>query len=89
MITQDDMIVAIINMTGTHNGNLFTLPPTGNKISYELVHIFKVAEDGRIVEHKAIRDDLTALAQLGVIGPSSPEYAPFFRALTATINSTG
>jgi predicted ester cyclase len=74
-------------VTGTHTGNFifpFVLPPTGNEISYEAVHLYKVGEDGKIVEHKAIRDDLTFLAQLGVIKPPSPEYLPFFQA--AAIN---
>jgi hypothetical protein len=39
-------------------------------------------------EHKAIRDDLTFLAQLEVIEPLSPEYDPFFQALTGTGNRT-
>jgi predicted ester cyclase len=89
IITQDDMVVSIINVTGTHNGNFFILPPTGNKNSYEAVHLYRVDEDRKIVEHKAIRDDLTFLAQLGVIKPSSPEFVPFFEALTGTTNRTG
>jgi hypothetical protein len=76
-------------MTGTHTGDFFFLPPIGNKISYELVHTFKVGEDRKIVEHKAIRDDLTFLAQLGAVRPSLPEYAPFFQVPTGTTNSTG
>jgi hypothetical protein len=32
------MVVSIINVTGTHTGNFFILPPTGNDISYEAVH---------------------------------------------------
>jgi steroid delta-isomerase-like uncharacterized protein len=89
IITQGDMVVSIINVTGTNAGNFFTLPPTGNKISYEAVHIYRIGEDGKIVEHKAIRDDLTFLAQLGVVGPLSPEYQPFFQALTGVTNSSG
>ena len=46
--------------------------------------IYRIGEDGKIVEHKAIRDDLTFLAQLGVIEPSSPEFNPFFQVLTGT-----
>lgn len=88
IITQDDLVVSILNVTGTHTGNFFILPPTGNEISYEAVHLYRIGEDGKIVEHKAIRDDLTFLAQLGVIEPSSPEYVPFFQALTGTINRT-
>lgn len=88
IISQDDIVISIINFTGTHTGNFFILPPTGKKISYEAVHIYKIGEDGKIIEHKAIRDDLTFLAQLGVIQPSSQEYNPFFQALTGTTNAS-
>jgi nogalonic acid methyl ester cyclase / aklanonic acid methyl ester cyclase len=88
-IAQGDMVVSIINVTGRHTGNFFILPPTGNDISYEAVHLYRIGEDGKIVEHRAIRDDLTFLAQLGVVEPSSPEYEPFFQALTGTTNSSG
>jgi nogalonic acid methyl ester cyclase / aklanonic acid methyl ester cyclase len=89
IIAQGDMVVSVISVNGTHTGNFFILPPTGNEISYDAVHIYRIGEDGKIVEHKAIRDDLTFLAQLGVIEPSSPEYAPFFQELTGTGNRTG
>jgi predicted ester cyclase len=88
IITQGDLVVSILNVTGTHTGNFFILPPTGNEISYEAVHLYRIGEDGKMVEHKAIRDDLTFLAQLGVIEPSAPEYVPFFQALTGTTNRT-
>ena len=86
-IAQGDTVISILNVTGTNTGNFFILPPTGNNISYEAVHLYRVGEDGKIVEHKAIRDDLTFLAQLGVIRPSSVEYEPFFQALTGTTNT--
>ena len=88
IIAQDDIVVSVINVTGTHTGNLFILPPTGNAISYDAVHVYRIGEDGKIVEHKAIRDDLTFLAQMGIIGPTSPEFAPFFEILTGTGNRT-
>jgi steroid delta-isomerase-like uncharacterized protein len=88
IITQGDMVVSIINVTGTNKGNFFILPPTGNKMSYEAVHIYRIGEDGKIVEHKAIRDDLTFLAQLGVVGPTSPKYQPFFQALTGGVTNS-
>jgi hypothetical protein len=66
----------------------FILPPTGNKISYEAVDIYRIGEDGKIIEHKAIHDDLTFLAQLGVVGHLSPEYQPFFQALTGVTTSS-
>jgi len=88
IIAKDDMVVSVLNVTGTQTGNFFILPLTGNEISYEAAHIYRIGEDGKIVEHKAIRDDLTFLAQLGVIEPSSPEFAPFFQILTGTGNRT-
>ena len=88
IITQGDMVVSVINVTGTNTGNFFILPPTGNKINYEAVHIYRIDEDGKIAEHKAIRDDLTFLAQLGVVGPLSSQYQPFFQALTGVTNSS-
>ena len=87
IIAQGDTVISVLNVTGTNTGNFFILPPTGKNISYEAVHIYRIGEDGKIVEHKAIRDDLTFLAQLGVVRPSSAEYEPFFQALTGTINT--
>lgn len=88
LISQGNIVVSIINVTGTHTGNFFILPSTGKKISYEAVHIYQIGEDGKITEHKAIRDDLTFLAQLGSIEASLPEYKPFFQGLTGTTNSS-
>jgi nogalonic acid methyl ester cyclase / aklanonic acid methyl ester cyclase len=82
IIAEDDTVVSVLNVTGTNTGNFFILPPTGKNISYEAVHIYRIGEDGKIVEHKAIRDDLTFLAQLGVVKPSSANYEPFFQVLT-------
>lgn len=86
-IAQGDTVISVLNVTGTNTGNFFILPPTGKNISYEAVHIYRIGEDGKIVEHKAIRDDLTFLAQLGVVRSSSAEYEPFFQALTGTTNT--
>jgi hypothetical protein len=33
-----------------------------------------------IAEHKAIRDDLSLMVQLGAAGPASPQYEVLFRA---------
>jgi len=82
------MVVYIIKATGTHTGDFFTLPPTGNKAYWESVHIYRIGEDGKIVEHKAIRDGLTMFAQLGVIGPTSPEYQPFIQAMTGNVTNS-
>jgi steroid delta-isomerase-like uncharacterized protein len=88
IIAQNDTVISVLNVTGTNTGSFFILPPTGKNISYDAVHIYRIGEDGKIVEHKAIRDDLTFLAQLGVVKPSSANYEPFFQILTGTLNAT-
>ena len=70
IISQDNKVVFIENVTSTHKGNFFFIPPTGNKISYEAVHIHTIGKDRKIVEHKAIRDYLKFMMQLGVIKPA-------------------
>ncbi|MGO9155021.1 ester cyclase [Mycobacterium sp.] len=40
------------------------IEPTGKRIRHEQVHIFRVA-DGQITHHRAVRDDLGLLLQLG------------------------
>lgn len=80
IISQDNKVAFVGNVTGTHTGNFFFVPPTGNKISYEAVHIFTIGNDGKIIEHRAIRDDLKFMGQLGLVKAASSEYESFFKA---------
>ena len=50
------------------------MPPTGNKISYEAVHLHTIGDDGKIIEHRAIRDELKFMMQLGLVKATSSEY---------------
>lgn len=79
-IASGDKVISIVTVTGKHMGNFFVIPPTGREISYQAVHIHRIGNDGKIVEHRAIRDDLTFMMQLGLVGPSSKEYEPLFQA---------
>ena len=74
------MVVSTLFVTGEHLGNFFFIPPTGRKIAYQAVHIHRISNDGRIVEYKAIRDDLTPTMQLGLVGLTSIQYEALFRA---------
>ena len=81
-IAAGDKVVSIVNVTGKHTGNFFIIPPSGNRINYEAVHIHSIV-DGKIVEHRAIRDDLSLMVQLGVVGPKSDQYESLFQAWKA------
>jgi steroid delta-isomerase-like uncharacterized protein len=84
-IASNDMVVLIMLVTGKHTGDFFGIPPKGNLFSYQAVHISRIADD-KIVEHKAIRDDLRFMMQLGVIGSVSPEYEPILNAWKGMMN---
>ena len=80
-LASGDKVISIVTVTGKHVGNFFGIaPPTGRNISYQAVHIHRIGEDRKIVEHRAIRDDLAFMMQLGVVGPSSTQYEPLFQA---------
>jgi predicted ester cyclase len=56
------MVAAI--MTGQHTGSFNGIAPTGRPITHKQVHIFTIT-DGQITRHRAVRDDLGLLLQLG------------------------
>jgi predicted ester cyclase len=84
-IASNDMVVLIMMVTGKHTGDFFGIPPKGNLFSYRAAHISRIADD-KIVEHKAIRDDLRFMMQIGVIGAASPEYEPIINAWKGMMN---
>ena len=78
-VASNERVISVVSVRGKHTGSFFGfIPPTGNKISYQAVHIFTI-EDGKIAEHKAIRDDLALMYQLGVVVASSLQYENFLK----------
>ncbi len=66
VIAEGDKVVARTILRGTHTGPFFGIPPTGRQVVQEQIHILRFV-DGKAVEHRAVRDDLGMLQQLGVI----------------------
>ncbi len=60
-------VILVGTMTGTHRGEISGIPATGREVSWRQCHLLSVDEQGRFVEHDAIRDDLALLRQLGVV----------------------
>ena len=78
-VASNERVISVVSVRGKHTGSLFGfIPPTGNKISYQAVHIFTI-EDGKIAGHKAIRDDLALMYQLGIVVTSSLQYENFLK----------
>ena len=63
-LAEGDTVMAAAVMTGQHTGVFNGIAPTGRPISHKQVHIFTIT-DGQITRHRAVRDDLGLLVQLG------------------------
>jgi steroid delta-isomerase-like uncharacterized protein len=68
MIAESEMVACRVRASGTMQGELFGIPPTGKRFSAEHVHWHRVV-DGKLKERWAVRDDLGTLIQLGIIDP--------------------
>jgi C-1 hydroxylase len=70
LIAEGDKVCVYLKVTGTHTGdwNLFgtTLPPTGKKITYSVINIWRIV-DGKVIERKSVRDMLDFLKKIGLI----------------------
>lgn len=61
-----------VQSEGTNQGPLYgVMPPTGQRFCAQQTHWFRI-EDGRLAEHWATRDDLSAMLQLGILQPPGP-----------------
>ena len=79
MVAEDDTVAVLILSEGNNLGPLNgVIPPTGRHFSAHQSHWFRV-QDGKLAEHWAVRDDLSAMLQLGGIqrpGPPSGAGGP-------------
>jgi predicted ester cyclase len=63
-LAEGDTVMAAAVMTGRHTGPFNGIAATGRTIAHKQVHIFTIG-DGQIDRHRAVRDDLGLLLQLG------------------------
>jgi steroid delta-isomerase-like uncharacterized protein len=68
MIAEGDKVGCRVLVSGTQEGEVFGIPPTGKSFTAEHVHWHRVV-GGKLVERWAVRDDLGMLIQLGIIDP--------------------
>ena len=72
MIAEGDKVATRYTLEGTHEGELFGVPPTGQRLSIESITVERVS-DGKIREHWRVTDELGMMQQLGAI--PAPEHA--------------
>jgi steroid delta-isomerase-like uncharacterized protein len=66
MVADEDSIAFAYTLTGTQQGSLMGIPPTGKKVSIRGVQISKF-KNGKMVERWGSSDELGMLQQLGVL----------------------
>jgi len=73
VIAEGDTVVVHCTFHGRHTGQFLGLAPTNQSVAFRQVHIVRF-QDGKAVEHWAIRDDLGLGRQLGLF-PGPPGRA--------------
>jgi ketosteroid isomerase-like protein len=66
VVAEDERVVVVATMSGTHAGTVQRIPPTHKQFQQRQIHLYRMRA-GQIVEHLALRDDLGLLRQLGVL----------------------
>ena len=66
MVAEDERVIVVATMTGTHSGTVHGIAPTHKRFQQRQFHLYRMRA-GQIVEHVALRDDLGLLRQLGVL----------------------
>ncbi|MFK4297412.1 putative ester cyclase [Arthrobacter sp. GAS37] len=84
-----DTVAVRVLSEGTNLGHLNGRgPATGKRMSARQSHWFRI-EDGKLAEHWATRDDLTAMLQLGVIKhPGPPKIVAMIQRLAGRPSGT-
>jgi steroid delta-isomerase-like uncharacterized protein len=65
-IAEGDKVMTRKSLRGTHQGELFGVPPTGKPLSIEVIDILRV-RDGKITDHWNLVDQLGLMRQLGAV----------------------
>jgi predicted ester cyclase len=83
LIAEGDMVACRLTVSGTYGeippipvegAMLMRTPPNGKPYTVQHVHVFRLTE-GKVAEHRAVRDDLGLLLQLRVLAVPAPTRA--------------
>jgi steroid delta-isomerase-like uncharacterized protein len=66
MIAEGEKVATRYTLEGTHEGELFGVPPTGQRLSIKSMTVERVV-DGKVRDHWRVSDNLEMMQQLGVV----------------------
>jgi len=73
-IAEGDTVVTRWTGTGTHRGELFGIPPSGNTVRVQGVLVSRIV-NGKVVEESEMYDALGMLRQLGAVPAATAKAA--------------
>lgn len=62
VIAEGDTVSVRMTFTGTHEGNMHGVPPTGEQIEIQVMSMYRI-EDGQLAESWFVEDDADTLQQ--------------------------
>jgi len=73
LVAEGDTVAGRVTMSGTHLGPFQGIPPTGRSFQQAQMYFVRF-RDGKAIEHRAVRDELGMMRQLGVLpSPANAE----------------
>ena len=66
LVAEGNTVAGRVTMSGTHLGPFQGIPATGRSFEQAQMHFVRF-RDGKAIEHRAVRDDLGMMRQLGLI----------------------
>lgn len=66
IVAEGDTVMMYSTTTATHSREWLGNPPTGNKLNFDVVDIFRI-ENGKIAEHWDVADTLKLFTQVGKV----------------------
>ena len=71
VVAEGDKVVLVDRFGGTHRGEFFGRPATGNHIEWTAIHIYTI-RDGKILEDAVMTDSLAIMQQIGLARKAWP-----------------
>ena len=56
MVAEDDLVMYTNTWNATHQGEFFGIPPTNRTITFETAELFRLADNGTMIEHWDVVD---------------------------------
>lgn len=65
-LADDNKEACYVILTGTHQGDMAGVAPTGNSVEFGAVDIIRI-QDGKAVEHWGVTDNMGLMQQIGAV----------------------